>query len=760
MQGEFMTDRSRIPGFYKKSVTERIETLRERNYLRAEDADALVGGASVMSPEQADRMVENVVGVFSLPMGLGLNFLINNKPYIVPLVVEEPSIIAALSSAAKMARAGGGFQVTGTEPVLIGQIQVVNFKNASKAKSALLHSKDDLINLANGLHPKMVARGGGAKDLEVRILPQSSSHGDMIIVHLLVDTRDAMGANLVNSMCEGVASLVEKITGGEVFLRILSNLTDRSMVHARCTIPLDELHGKSFTGEQVRDGVILANDFAIADPYRAATHNKGIMNGIDAVALATGNDWRAIEAAAHAYAARGGRYTALTKWSADAQGRLQGELSLPLKVGTVGGPLQSNPAVGIAHRIVGAQSAVELACVMGAVGLAQNLSALRALSTEGIQQGHMTLHARTVAHAAGAPTEWFEQVVEELIESGEIKVWKAEEIVSRLQTLPKRSVHEAAPETRRAMAFGHGKVILLGEHAVVYGAHALAASLPVAIQAKVQDSDNGVHVVVPRWGVETKLEPGIDRTHSLYASLERILDTLKLREKHIRLEIYPHLPRAMGLGGSAAIAVAVVRALDEHFQLGLSTAEVSSIAFESEKVAHGHTSGIDNTLAAYGGLILYRNDEPPRVERLSPPNPIHVVIGLSGIESLTVRMVSQVREAWKRNPTLYDRIFHDIDAVVVQGGQAIKRGDWGQLGELMNINQGMLNALQVSTPELEDMVGIARRAGALGAKITGAGGGGSIVALCSDNTLDVRAALDEAGYPTLTAEIDPSQTSD
>ncbi|MEO0813546.1 MAG: hydroxymethylglutaryl-CoA reductase, degradative, partial [Myxococcota bacterium] len=462
-----MNDKSRLPGFYKKSVSERVEILHEREYITDEDRQSLLGGGSVMSIAQADRMVENVVGVFSLPMGLGLNFVINNKPYIVPLVVEEPSIIAALSSAAKVVRAGGGFRCESTDPILIGQIQIVGFPSASKAQAALLQNKAEILNLANGLHPNMVARGGGAKDIEVRVLPKASAKGDMLILHLLVDTRDAMGANLVNSMCEGIASLVEKITGGEVFLRILSNLTDRAMVKARCVIPTTELAGNNFTGEQVRDGVILANDFATADPYRAATHNKGIMNGIDAVAIATGNDWRAIEAAAHAYAARGGHYSSLTKWFADSDGNLVGEIELPLKVGTVGGPLQSNPAVAIAHRIVGVKRATELAEIMAAVGLAQNFSAIRALSTEGIQQGHMTLHARTVANAAGAPPELFERVVEELIESGEIKVWKAEEIVQRLQELPMRSAGRSEPKAGENLASASGKVIFLGEHAVV-----------------------------------------------------------------------------------------------------------------------------------------------------------------------------------------------------------------------------------------------------------------------------------------------------
>ncbi|MBS3745335.1 MAG: hydroxymethylglutaryl-CoA reductase, degradative, partial [Wenzhouxiangellaceae bacterium] len=287
---------ARIPEFYKLSVSQRVREVRKQGLLSNQDYQALVSGDHTLSIQSADKMIENVIGVMGLPVGLGLNFLINDREYAIPLVVEEPSIVAALSSAAKVARAGGGFAVESTEPILIGQIQVVDVAHPQRAKAALLQRKGEILNLANSLHPNMVARGGGAKDFEVHIHPSSGQGGDMVVAHLLVDTRDAMGANLVNTMCEGVASLVETIAEGKVFLRILSNLTDRAMVKARVSIPLAALAGRGFDGEQVRDGIILANEFASVDPYRAATHNKGIMNGIDAVALATGNDWRAIEA--------------------------------------------------------------------------------------------------------------------------------------------------------------------------------------------------------------------------------------------------------------------------------------------------------------------------------------------------------------------------------------------------------------------------------------------------------------------------------
>ncbi|MEO1576054.1 MAG: hydroxymethylglutaryl-CoA reductase, degradative, partial [Pseudomonadota bacterium] len=296
---------SRFPRFYAMSVDERVAAIHDRGLIDESDFAALARGDHTLTLAGADKMIENVVGVMGLPVGLGLNFLINGRDYVVPLVVEEPSIVAALSSAAKLARAGGGFTAESTDPILIGQVQLVDVPHPGKATARLLERKKDILNIANSLHPNMVARGGGAVDMEVLHHTTGSDVGDLLVVHLLVNTCDAMGANLVNTMCEGVAPLVEEITGGKVFLRILSNLTDRAMVRARCAIDVEQLAGKGFDGEAVRDGIVVASEFARVDPYRAATHNKGVMNGIDAVALATGNDWRAIEAGAHAYAARG-----------------------------------------------------------------------------------------------------------------------------------------------------------------------------------------------------------------------------------------------------------------------------------------------------------------------------------------------------------------------------------------------------------------------------------------------------------------------
>jgi len=581
------------------------------------------------------------------------------------------------------------------------------------------------------------------------------------VAHLLVDTRDAMGANLVNTMCEGVASLVENIAEGKVFLRILSNLTDRAMVKARVSIPLEALAGRGFDGEQVRDGIILANEFASIDPYRAATHNKGIMNGIDAVALATGNDWRAIEAGAHAWAARGSHYASMTQWTRGEDGSLVGQLEIPLKVGIVGGPLQSNPTVGMNLRLLGVTSARELAEVMGAVGLAQNFSAIRALVTEGIQQGHMTLHARSVVAAAGATPEIFETVVDRLIESGEIKVWKARELIEQVAKPRVESGEAPVQKTEtvseeRNVSGGHGKIILLGEHAVVYGRHAIATPVPLAIQAHVQRGGDGVQLIIPRWGVEQRLHRSAEKQHSFEKSLAMIFRTLGLERESMRVEIFPNVPRAMGLGGSAAIAVATIRALDRCFELGLDDERVNELAFECEKIAHGTPSGIDNTLSVYGQTMLFRSGDSPLRKVIEVDRAVQLVVGISGIESLTAATVARVRKAREAHPELYEKIFDQIDSLVLEGVDALVEHKLETLGELMNVCQGLLNAMQVSSWELEEMIQIARRHGALGAKLTGGGGGGSIIALCppEPGAADrVEAGLREAGYQAMQVTV-------
>jgi hydroxymethylglutaryl-CoA reductase len=751
-------DGLRIPEFYKLSVEERVRAVHERGLLSESDFRALSSGRHTLDLASADKIIENVVGVMGLPLALGMNLVVNDRQYLVPMVVEEPSVVAALGSACKLMRACGGFRAEATDPILIGQIQVVDLPDMAKAKRKLRERKQEVLNLANSFHPNMVARGGGAQDLELFVHPLPSSGKPMLVVHLLVDTRDAMGANLVNGMCEGVAPLVESITGGRVFLRILSNLTDRALVRASCRIPVDRLAGRGYSGEEARDAIILAADFAAVDPYRAATHNKGIMNGIDPIAIATGNDWRAIEAGAHAYAARSGRYTSLTTWSADEEGNLCGSIEIPIKVGIVGAPLESNPTVAMNLRLLGLHSATELAQVMAAAGLAQNFAAIRALATEGIQKGHMTLHARSVVTAAGARKEVFDQVLERVIQSGVIKVWKAQEIIAEIESAEAQQGEGRGIAKRREeleMGVGYGKVVLLGEHAVVYGRHAIAAPVPMAIRALVEDCDEGIHLMIPRWGVEYQLARNPNERRSFERPAGVVLDALGLSARSMRIEVFPEVPRSMGLGGSAAMAVAIVRALDKHFRLGLSDEEVNRLAFESEKVAHGTPSGLDNTLACYGRALVYRPGDPPLVEPLNVRTPIPTVIGMTGYEGLTAKTVGRVREAWKQDRKLYERIFDQIDALTLRGVQAVQDNDLATLGQLMNICHGMLNALQVSTPELEQLVTVARENGALGAKLTGGGGGGSIVAVCGsvESAGAVVAAIRAAGFQAVPVQL-------
>ncbi len=731
---------SRIANFFRMSVTERIAALNAQGLLSSEDVNALVTANHQLQLSNADKMIENVVGVFGLPMGVALNFLINNRDYVVPLVVEEPSIVAGLSGAARMARLSGGFKATSTDPVLIGQVQAVVTSDPEVAMKALLDHKEDILALANSLHPKMVARGGGAQDIEAFHHHAQEDGRDMVVLHLHVDTRDAMGANLVNDMCEGIASLVETLTGGQVFLRILSNLTDRAMVRATVEIHPENLEGKGYTGEEVRDGIILASDFAAADPYRAATHNKGIMNGVDAVAIATGNDWRAIEAAAHAYAAHDGRYRGLTRWYKGQAGELVGEINIPMKVGTVGGSLESNPSVRINHRLLGSPGATELAEVIGTVGLAQNFAALRALSTSGIQQNHMNLHARSVASTAGVPEEHFESVVEGLIESGEIKVWKASEI---LKNLTHQVVHPDAAERHSAC----GKIILLGEHAVVYGRPAIALPIPIAVEAAVREEGEGINIVIPRWGLEQRVHAATQGPGGILAT---VLDELGLTNTPMTIEVFPHVPRAMGLGGSSALAVAVLRAVNACFNLNLDDHRINELAFKCEQAAHGTPSGVDNTVATYGTPLWYqRVNDKPQFDELKPAAPLSLVVGITGKESLTATTVANVRSAWQQTPERYNNIFDQIGALTLSARNALETGRVRELGELMNLCHGYLNALQLSTPELEDLIHIARQHGALGAKLTGGGGGGSMIALCEDNGAEIKKAFEGAGYQAL-----------
>jgi len=414
-----------VSGFYKLSPKERLQFVKEFAELSDEEC-ALLQDTGSLPLDLADRMIENVVGAIPVPLGVAVNFLVNKRDYLVPMAIEEPSVVAAASYAAKMARDGGGFYTSSTPPIMIGQIQTVGITDPNAARMRVIQSKEEILKKANEQDPVLVSVGGGAKDLEAKII--NTSRGAMLITELHVDCRDAMGANAVNTMTEAVSPIIEKTTGGHVCLRIISNLATKRLARAWCIVPK-----KSVGGEEVVDGIVSASAFASADPYRAATHNKGILNGITGVIIATCNDHRAIEAGAHAYAARNGQYAALSTWEKNEDGDLVGSIELPMAVGLIGGAVRTHPIAKIAVKILGVKTANEFAEVLAAVGLAQNLGALRALTHEGIQRGHMSLHARNIAVAAGAAGELIDLVAEKMVQERKIRMDRAKELIDQIK---------------------------------------------------------------------------------------------------------------------------------------------------------------------------------------------------------------------------------------------------------------------------------------------------------------------------------------
>ncbi len=423
---------SRIAGFYVLPIKERQQKLVGMGFLDPDDVPVL-SGEKGLSLEQADNMIENVIGRHALPVGVALNFLVNGRDVLIPMAVEEPSIVAGASYMAKLARRGGGFQAQAAAPEMIGQLQILGVEDVSKARLAILEQKEHLLAEIANIDPVLTKLGGGPKDIEVRVL-NGTAIGNFLVVHLIVDVRDAMGANAVNTACERLAPHLEEITGGRVHLRILSNLADKRLARASCTIPLADLAFDEYSGPEVRDGIIAAWAFADADPYRAATHNKGILNGVDAVVLVTGNDWRAVEAGAHAYAVQEGRYRSLSTWGADAEGNLVGVLEMPLAVGIVGGATRVHPVAQKMLKLMEISTASELAEIIVSAGLAQNLAALRALATEGIQKGHMTLHARQVAISAGASGKMITRVAQQLVSENAVRLDRAQEVLENLKS--------------------------------------------------------------------------------------------------------------------------------------------------------------------------------------------------------------------------------------------------------------------------------------------------------------------------------------
>jgi hydroxymethylglutaryl-CoA reductase len=422
---------ARIPNFRALTPAQRFEHIARAASLTAEEV-ALLASPGALSVERANGMVENVIGTFELPLGVAGNFLVNGREYLVPMVVEEPSVVAAASFMAKLAREGGGFEASSTGPIMRAQVQVLGVGDPYGARQALLRARDQILEVANSRDKVLIGLGGGCRDIEVHVFPDTP-RGPMVVMHLIVDVRDAMGANTVNTMAEAVSPLVEKLTGGTVRLRILSNLADLRLARARVRLTPEVLKTKERSGEEIVEGVLDAYTFAAVDPYRAATHNKGIMNGVDPVIVATGNDWRAVEAGAHAYACRNGRYTSLTTWEKENSGALVGTIEMPMPVGLVGGATKTHPLAQVALKILGVKSAQELGEVAVAVGLAQNLGALRALATEGIQRGHMALHARNIALVAGATGDEIDAVARQMAAEHDVRTDRAVALLAALR---------------------------------------------------------------------------------------------------------------------------------------------------------------------------------------------------------------------------------------------------------------------------------------------------------------------------------------
>ncbi|MES2102061.1 MAG: hydroxymethylglutaryl-CoA reductase, degradative [Pseudomonadota bacterium] len=418
-----MTTDSRLPNFRSLTPAQRLEAVGQAASLSADDL-ALLSTPGALPLALADGMIENVIGTFELPMGVAANFVVNGRDVLVPMVVEEPSVVAAASYMAKLVRECGGFETSSTAPLMRAQVQVLGTTDPYGARQALLRHRAEILEVANSRDKVLIGLGGGCRDIEVHVFPDTP-RGAMVVMHLIVDVRDAMGANTVNTMAESVSPLVEKITGGSVRLRILSNLADLRIARARARITPAVLATKERSGEEIIEGILDAYTFAAIDPYRAATHNKGIMNGVDPVIVATGNDWRAVEAGAHAYAARGGRYTSLTRWEKDTSGALVGTIEMPMPVGLVGGATKTHPLARLALKILDVKSAQELGEIAVAVGLAQNMGALRALATEGIQRGHMALHARNIALVAGAVGAEVDRIAKQMAAEQDVRTDRA-----------------------------------------------------------------------------------------------------------------------------------------------------------------------------------------------------------------------------------------------------------------------------------------------------------------------------------------------
>lgn len=718
---------SRIPGFYRLSVEQRLAYLARVYNLSKEEVATLREGTA-LTISHAVNMVENAVGVFGLPLGLAANFMIDGKEYLIPMAIEEPSIIAAASKAALLIREGGGFETSADPSVMIGQVQICDLNDLDEAAKKVTAHKDEILKAANASIPRMRQRGGGAIDLEVRKFEGNDQVGPILMIHLLIDVREAMGANTINTACEAIGPKLEKITGGRVNMRILSNLSDRRLARAKFSLPVKKLASGKLSGEEVAAHLLQAGYIAEVDPYRAATHNKGIFNGLSAAALALGQDWRAIEAGGHAFAARSGQYRSLSHFELK-DGVFTGSIELPLQVGLIGGATKSHPGVRILRKIIGVDNSRQLAGILAAVGLGQTFAACLALSTEGIQRGHMTLHARSVAISAGVPSDQVARVAGEMVRRGEIKVETAEEIYS---SIGKRKLRLTRKESAPAEAFAPGKTILFGEHAIVYNYPGIIVAIDQGLKVKIRPDNDGPRFVQPEFKQAFPM-PDSNRDFRKFSQVvDLALDKFNLQKERIEILVESELVPGVGLGSSAAFSVGLCRAFRNYLYNETGTGwndELFEAAQELETVFHGNPSGADVSSIMHGGVIWFRKAEPREMIPLYVSKTMYGVVCIVEEGARTLDMVRKIQNHRERDRKFVDTVFDEIGDITVDARLAFGMGDADAIGELMTRNHALLAKLGLSTSGLDKAVDYIMDQGALGAKLTGAGGGGAVVAI-------------------------------
>lgn len=718
---------SRIPRFYRLSVEQRLSVL-QRQFSLSNDEVAMLRQGSALRIRHAVNMVENAIGVLGQPLGLALNFLVDGEDYIVPMAIEEASIIAAASKAALLIRRGGGFTTEVDRPVMIGQVQLLDVPDMDAATNAIGAGKQQVIAAANVPNARMVGRGGGCFDLECRVIAGGEGTGAMLVVHLLIDVREAMGANAVNYSCEAAGPVLERLSGGRANLRILSNYADKRLARARFSLPVEQLAAAGLSGEEVARRLLEASALAEHDPYRAATHNKGIFNGIGAAAVALGQDWRAIEAGGHAYAARDGQYRGLALYHREG-GSLVGELEMPMQVGWFGGAVNSHPGIKLLRRISGVTDARGLAALLASVGLAQNFAACLALSTVGIQQGHMALHARSVALSVGVPPGDVDEVAAELIRCGEVKVAIAEEAYRQLR---RRREQAAGGGELPVEAYVPGKVVLFGEHAVVYGQPAITAALDTGLRVRLRPDPDGPRPLYPDFQRAFDIDESDEDYARLSKAVAAALAQYGLEHAPVAIEIESALVPGMGLGSSAAFSAALCKALRAYSKRDVPagfTAELFEEVQQLERIFHGTPSGVDAATVLSGSVLWFRKGPPRELLPIKLSGPVCGVVCIVEPGARTIELVERVRQQRELAPRRVDTIMEEIGGVVTDAGLALGSGELNRAGELMLRNHELLARLDVSTDGLDSAVEWLVAQGALGAKLTGAGGGGAVVAL-------------------------------